>query len=221
MSQIVTLPTEVISPENTPQKKRVELLVAHPRWKYKGPGETIRFEWQIGRWGTFGFAGDTVRKYSTHYQPASMELREFSTSLPAIALSDLSPSDDPYDCEIWFKDKFPDLRVIVRNCVKVITEVPVGISFSMSMWGITDFGVADKWMCFYWDPAINDFVSDSRWYRTYEKIRLTNVKAGGYVGVFLLKDSSVSPQYNSPTFDAVNGGIYQYDLQLGRVSKIG
>ena len=120
--QIVALATEVIAPENTPEKTRAEVLIAHPRWKYIGPGETIRFEWQIGKWGWAGFAGESARQYATRSQPASTELKEFTTSLPAISLSPLSPGY--YDCEIWFKDKFPDLRVIVQNCVKIVEEGP-------------------------------------------------------------------------------------------------
>jgi len=120
--QIVALATEVIPPENTPEKKKTDTLVAHPRWRYVGPRDTIRFEWQIGKWGWAGFAGETARKYSTHSQPASPVLTPFTTSLSAISLSPLSPGY--YDCEIWFKDKFSDLRVIVQNCVRIVEEVP-------------------------------------------------------------------------------------------------
>lgn len=118
--KIVALPTQVIPPQNTPRKTSSDTLIAHPRWRYIGPGDIIRFEWQIGRWGLGGFAGETARKSSTHSQPASTELNEFTTSLPSISLSPLTPSDDPYDCEIWFKDTFPDLRVIVENCVEIV-----------------------------------------------------------------------------------------------------
>ena len=95
--EIVTLATVVIPPENTPVKLSGQTLVARPRWKYIGPADTIRFEWQIGRMDTF-FNGITTRKYATRSQPASMELKEFSTSLPAISLSALSPGY--YDREI-------------------------------------------------------------------------------------------------------------------------
>jgi len=122
--QIVALATQVISPENTPEKRRTDSLIAKPRWKYKGPGETIRFEWQIGKWGWAGFAGESTRQYATRFQPASTVLKEFDTSLPSISLSSLSPGY--YDCEIWFKNKFPDLRVIVQNCVRVVEEAPPG-----------------------------------------------------------------------------------------------
>lgn len=121
--QIVALATVVIPPENTPQKKRSETLIAHPRWRYIGPADTIRFEWQIGQWWLGTFDGITSRQYKTFSQPASPALAEFSTGLPAISLSPLSPRAEPYICEIWFKDKFSDLRVIVENCVKII-EVP-------------------------------------------------------------------------------------------------
>lgn len=215
--QIVALPTVVIPPENTPQKKRSETLTARPRWKYVGPADTISFEWQIGQWWAGTFDGITSRKYKTFSQPRSLYLAEFSTSLPAISLSSLSPRAEPYICEIWFKDKFSDLRVIVENCVKII-EVAVGITFQVSIWGIPDFGQYDYWACYYWDPGINDFVNHGEWYRSYEKITFSNVKSGGYLAVFLMRNSTVSSQYTSPRFDAVDGGVYQYDVQLGRVS---
>lgn len=218
--QIIALATVVIPPENTPQKKQSETLIAHPRWRYIGPADTIKFEWQIGQWWLGTFDGITSRKYKTFSQAPSMEMAEFSTSLPAILLSPLSPRAEPYICEIWFKDKFSDLRVIVENCVKIV-EVPVGIAFQVSIWGIPDFGSYQKWCCYYWDPGINDFVGDGKWHYSYQKIGFSNVKTGGYLAVFLLRNSTVSSQYTSPTFDAVDGGIYQYDVQLGRVSKIG
>lgn len=214
--QIVTLPTVVIPPENTPQKKRSEALTARPRWRYIGPADTIRLEWQIGQWWAGTFDGITSRKYKTFSQPRSLYLAEFSTSLPAISLSPLSPRAEPYICEIWFKDKFSDLRVIVENCVKII-EVPVGISFQISIWGIPDFGSYQKWCCYYWDPGIGDFVGDGKWYHSYEKITFSNVKPGGYLAVFLKRNSTVSSQYTSPTFEAVDGGSYTYDVEMGKI----
>jgi hypothetical protein len=126
--QIVTLPTVTISPSNTPVKKNTETLVAKPRWKYVGPAETIDLEWQIGKMNSF-FNGITARAYSTASQPASPELADFSGSLPAISLSSLDPGY--YDCEIWFKDGFADLRVIVKNCVK-IEAAPAGYSLEVT-----------------------------------------------------------------------------------------
>lgn len=109
-----------------------------------------------------------------------------------------------------------------ENVIEIVEEVPVGISFQISIWGIPpDFGDYDKWCCYYWDPGINDFVGDGKWYYPYQKIGFSNVKSGGYLAVFLMRNSTVSSQYTSPTFDAVDGGVYQYDVQLGRVSRIG
>jgi len=127
--QIVALATQVIPPQNTPEKKASESLLAQPRWRYKGPACTINLEWQIGRWrqivGIWSFDGISTRVYATRSQTASMELAEFTTNLPAISLSPLSPGY--YDCEIWFKSPaFPDLRIIVQNCVRVVEVAPPG-----------------------------------------------------------------------------------------------
>ena len=105
--------------------------------------------------------------------------------------------------------------------VITISTVPVGVSFQVSVWGVPAFGSYQKWCCYYWDPGISNFVGDGKWYNSYDNIAFSNVKTGGYLAVFLKRDSTVSSQYTSPTFQAVSGGVYQYDVQLGRVSKIG
>lgn len=178
--EIVALPTQVIPPENTPQKTRSESLVAHPRWSYKGPGETIRFEWQIGRWGWAGFAGDSARKYGTFSQPPSTEFQEFEAALPAISLSPLSPRDEPYDAEIWFKDKFADLRVIVENCVKVI--VPEGYQVEIRI-NPSGAGSVTK------DP-------DKEYYYD-EVVKLTAIPNPGYRFLYWTVDSE-PPVYGNP-----------------------
>ena len=102
-----------------------------------------------------------------------------------------------------------------------VVSIPVGIAFAMTLWGTGGFGAADKWMCYYWDPGRNNYVGDQKWYRLYEAIPFSGVQSGGYVAVFLLKDSTVSPQFTSPAFSAVDGGVYQFDIDLGRITKIG
>ncbi len=97
---------------------------------------------------------------------------------------------------------------------------PVGISFQMGIWGAPpDFPSYDYWMCWYWDSGIGGFVSDEKWYRPSQKIQFTNIKSGdnGYVSVFLKKNSTVSRQYTSPRFDAVNGGNYTYDVGINYI----
>lgn len=127
--RIVTLATVVIPPENTPEKKNTETLVAHPQWKYVGPGDTINFEWQIGIWNST-FNGITSRKYDKRIQGAAAQLTDFTTDLTAIPLSALDPGY--YDCEIWFKDKFEHLRVIVQNCIRIV-EAPTGYSLEVAV----------------------------------------------------------------------------------------
>ena len=56
MERIVTLGRVVIPSDNTPIKGLGEKLIPNPRWKYKGPASTITLTYQVGRWGTFGFA---------------------------------------------------------------------------------------------------------------------------------------------------------------------
>ncbi|HUV56171.1 MAG TPA: hypothetical protein VMV84_02955 [Dehalococcoidales bacterium] len=112
-------------------------------------------------------------------------------------------------------------RLITAHFVKAEAP-PVGISFGISIWGIpSDFGSYDEWCCFYWDPGKGAFVGGEYWYLPYERIPFANVQTGGYLAVFLIRGSVISAQYTSPTFSAVDGGVYQFDVELGRVSKIG
>jgi len=103
-----------------------------------------------------------------------------------------------------------------------IIETILLINFEVMIWGIpADFGSYTYWACYYWDPGIANFVGDGKWYRSYERIPIQNVQQpGGYLAVFLLRDSTMSKQYTSPTFSPVNGGSYQYDVQLGRIVKL-
>lgn len=142
--QIVVLPTEVISPLNTPEKKRDETLIAHPQWTYVGPEDTINFEWEIGQWVAGAFDGITERKYLTRVQSASSEPTPFTVALPAISLSRLSPRDEPYICEICFKNKFNDLRVIVENCVRIVEEVAPVVVTKIVSWSYPESAKVGK-----------------------------------------------------------------------------
>lgn len=117
----VELATVRIQAENTPVKSRYSSLAAHPRWRYIGPQCSIEFEWVIGqwKWGTFDEISDHRKTMRT--QQRSDEWAEFETTLPSIYLSKLSPRDEPYMCEIWLRSTaFPDLRVLVDDCVRII-----------------------------------------------------------------------------------------------------
>ena len=104
-----------------------------------------------------------------------------------------------------------------------VSEVPPPptVTFDVMIWGTGGFGHYDKWRCYYWDPATGGFVGDEQWHYPYQDIGFSNVEPGGYLAVFLLEDSTMSDQFTSPTFEAVDGGRYQYDLDLNRVSKLG
>ncbi len=96
------------------------------------------------------------------------------------------------------------------------------VSFAVMIWGIPpDFGDYDWWTCYYYDPETGSFVGTGAWYHPYNNFSFTGIHTGGFLAVFLLRGSVLSNQYTSPTFEAIDGGIYQYDLQLQRVAKIG
>jgi len=120
----------------------------------------------------------------------------------------------------------PDDQVCVDDyhgtlCTVAGASPPTAVTFDVMIWGTGGFGHYDKWMCFYYDPAISGFVGDNNWHYPSQDIGFSNVEPGGYLAVFLLEDSTMSGQFTSPSFTAVDGGRYQYDLDLGRVSKIG
>lgn len=190
-------------------------------FEYKGPSQTLDIEVNSGKKGLWGdYDQESPTYHTSRYVSESDSFRSYSKSY-TMSLS------------FWGDRKIEDcaVEVVIRGegihkdailwDAYTMNLVPVGITFQMTVWGTGGFGVADKWICYYWNPAINDFVSDGKWYRLYEKITFRDVAPGGYLAVFLIKNSTVSPQFTSPTFDAVDGGIYQYDLDLNRVSKIG
>jgi len=106
-------------------------------------------------------------------------------------------------------------------CTVAGAPPPTAVTFDVMVWGTGGFGHYDKWMCFYYDPATSEFVGDNNWHSPSQDIGFSNVEPGGYLAVYLLEDSTMSDQFTSPSFDAVDGGRYQYDLDLNRVSKIG
>ena len=187
---------------------------------------------------TFSYSGPAVsgKLYVAIWHPSWYDPHdevahgEKSFSLPTTT----TPKDYSYDVDIYVGSGIapgwyglyakivgvpgPDIfSPYYENVIKIVEEVPVGITFSVSIWGIPDFGSYQKWCCYYWDPGIGDFVGDGKWYYSYQKIGFSNVKSGGYLAVFLLRNSTVSAQYTSPTFEAVDGGSYTYDVEMGKI----
>lgn len=94
---------------------------------------------------------------------------------------------------------------------------PTGLKFQVGILGIPDFGSYQYWSCSYWDPGSNSFVGDLKWYSSSARISFSAMQPGGYLAVFLKRDSAVSQQYNSPVFQPVNNGMYKYNVLTGVV----
>jgi len=118
----IALATKTITADNTPEKNRTDKLSIHPVWKYRGPACTINFDWSVGQWKASTYEGITDDYHATMDQIESREWQEFNptTALPSIPLDKVSPRDEPYVAEMWFRGQFPDLCVRVENCVKII-----------------------------------------------------------------------------------------------------
>jgi len=123
VTQVVTLGRVVIPSDNTPQKSVGASLVPKPVWRYRGPATTINLSYQVGRWGTFGFAGDTEVVHETLNQPASDYLREFSPTkvLKGVVLTGLKEAvGGRYDMEMWFRSPgFADEAAIFTGACEV------------------------------------------------------------------------------------------------------
>jgi len=186
---------------------------------YKGPAQTLDIEISSGKKGLWG---DYDQESPTYHTSKYVSVSDTPWSYSKTYTISLS---------FWGDRKIEDcaVEVVIRGegvyddavLWDAYTVNLVGISFSVMLWGTGGFGSPDKWWCDYWDPGMEDFVGDKKWHRPYEDITFSNVQSGGYLAVFLLRNSTVSSQFTSPTFEAVDGGRYQYDLDLNRVSKIG
>lgn len=73
-------------------------------------------------------------------------------------------------------------------------------------------------MYYYWDPGQNKFIGDGKWYPLTGYGKITGAtQPGGYMAIFLRRDTEVSPQYSSQTFNPVSGGYYLVFLKDGYV----
>lgn len=198
-------------------KVSADSLLVTVEFDYKGPAQTLDIEVNSGKKGLWGdYDQESPTYHTSKYVSESNTFRSYSKSY-TMSLS------------FWGTRQINDgaVEVVIRGegvyddavlwDAYTVNLVAVGISFQVSIWGIPDFGSYQKWCCYYWDPGINDFVGDGKWHYSYQKIGFSNVKTGGYLAVFLLRNSTVSPQYTSPTFSAVDGGSYMYDVEMGKI----
>ncbi len=219
MAQIAALVIQVSS--NTVTRKQNQTLNVGINFNYVGPAQRIYFTAVVTqeKWPLeFDEIGST-RKVVYSDIPESTTPKSWTTRVSGLPLAGVEPKTSAYGIKVKAEGTFGTVEAGNKSCLYV--QAPAGIGFQVSVWGIPAFGIYDYWWAYYWDPGIGDFVSCGQWYSKSSKIPFSNVQPGGYLAVMLYKNGNESPQYTSPTFQAVNGGIYQYDVQLGRVSKIG
>ena len=219
MAQITALIIKI--PSNTITKKQNQTLNVDINFNYVGPAQRIYFTAVVTQdtlYSEFDEIGST-RKVVYSDILESTTPKNWMTTVSGLPLAGVEPKTSAYGIKVKAEGTFGTVEAGNKSCLYV--QAPAGISFQVAIWGVPAFGSYQKWWAYYWDPGIGDFVSCGKWYNSYDKIAFSNVKSGGYLAVFLKRDSVVSPQYTSPTFQAVDGGIYQYDVELGRVSKIG
>jgi len=219
MAQIAALVIEV--PSNTVTRKQNQTLNVDINFTYVGPAQRITFTAVVTQktaWGNFDEIGSTKKAVYSDI-PGSDTPKGWIVPVSSLPLSGVEPKTTAYGIKVKAEGTFGTVEAGNKSCLYV--QAPAGIGFQVSIWGVPAFGSYQKWCCYYWNPGISDFVGDGKWYSSSSKIAFSNVQPGGYLAVYLARDSTVSPQYTSPTFQAVSGGIYQYDVQLGRVTKIG
>lgn len=190
-------------------------------FSYKGPAQTLQIETNTGKRGLLGdYDQESPAYYDSKPVSASDTLRSytFSRSIPLSFWGSRQIDDGAVEVVISGSGVSADAVVWDAYTVNLGLKIDFKVS---QLYAANVFPGASKWMCYYWDPSISGFVGDQKWYGLTSQIQFSNVKSGGYFAVFLLKDSTTSSQYTSPTFSAVNGGIYQYDLYYNTVSKIG
>ncbi len=219
MAQVAKLVIKI--PSNTVTKKQNQTLNVEIIFNYVGPAQRITFTAVVTQetwYGEFDEIGSTKKAVYLD-MPASSTAEGWVFTISGLPLAGVAPKTSAYGVKVKAEGTFGTVEAGNKSCLYV--QAPAGIGFQVSIYGVPAFGSYDSWMCYYWDPGIGDFVSDKKWYSSSSKIAFSNVQPGGYLAVFLAKGSTVSAQYTSPTFQAVSGGVYQYDVQLGRVTKIG
>jgi len=184
---------------------------------YSGPAQTLEIEVTSGKrgaWGDYDQESPAYYHSKSVYESDYLRHYSFSCGLPLSFWGTRQIDDCAVEVVIRGEGVYDDA---VFWDAYTVNLAPAGISFQIGIWGVPDFGSYQKWWAYYWDPGINDFVDCGKWYYSYQKISFSNVQSGGYLAVFLMRNSTVSSQYTSPTFEAVDGGSYTYDVQTGRI----
>ncbi len=215
MVQIAKLVIQI--PSNTVTKKQNQTLNVRVNCTYQGPAQQVLFTAVVTQdtwYSEFDEIGSTKKVV---YVNLGEELTpsSFYFNIDGLPLSGVEPKTSAYGIKVKAEGTFGTLEAGNKSCLYV--QAPAGIGFQVSIWGIPDFGSYQKWCCSYWYPGIGDWIGDGQWHNSNEKIAFSNVQPGGCLAVFLMRDSTVSPQYTSPTFQAMDGGSYTYDVQMGAI----
>jgi hypothetical protein len=215
MAQIAKLVIQI--PSNTVTKKQNQTLNVRVYCTYQGPAQQVLFTAVVTQdtwYSEFDEIGSTKKVV---YVNLGEELTpsSFYFNIDGLPLSGVEPKTSAYGVKVKAEGTFGTLEAGNKSCLYV--QAPAGIGFQVSIWGIPDFGSYQKWWAYYWDPGIGDFVNCGQWYSSSSKITFSNVQPGEFLAVFLMRDSTVSSQYTSPTFQAANGGSYTYDVQMGAI----
>jgi len=212
MAKIVTLAVIKV-PSNTITKRPSESLNVDIHFTYVGPAQRILFTAVVTQetlLGEFDEIGSTKRSAYSDI-PGSDTPEGWIVPVVNLPLAGVEPKAAAYGVKVKAEGTFGTVEAGDKSCLYV--QAPAGISFQVAITGTPpDFGSYQKWWAEYWDPGIGDFVSCGKWYDKSSNIPFSNVQSGGYLAIFLMKDSTVSPQYTTDTFQAVNGGVYVFDI---------
>ena len=215
MAEIVALVIQI--PSNTVYKKATESLNVDIEYEYRGPAQRVYLTAVVTQetwYQEFDEIGST-KKIVYIDLPQSSTLRSYTTRVPSLPLAGCEPKT--YGVKVKAEGTFGAVEAGNKSCLYV--QAPAGIGFQVGIWGYPDFGTYDFWRCYYWDPGVSGYVGAGDWVYPSEKVAFSNVQTGGAFAVYLWKGYS-SGVYYSPYFNAVDGGIYQFDLENNEVRRI-
>ena len=188
---------------------------------YQGPALSVRIHVAIGNSGAFGF-DEILAKEVTVNMPANVTPVRYWQNIGILITSAINPAGSPYD--LYFKID----GIISPHLLDVVNITPTEQLVSITVQINADAAVmafpgADRWMVYYWDPKASKFVGDGAWHYLSiwpgYQVGFENIAPGGYLSVFLwdMDTDAVSGQFTSPSWDAVNGGHYEYDPYMNRI----
>ena len=168
-----------------------------------------------------------------------LDIRQFSILIREPEVGDWLPAGSVLDVEIF---SIPIREVDVGGWLPAYTtldrapftisietvEPPLYVSFRMNIDGDAAghvFYEANRWTCYYYDPELEKFiepVGGANWRYLFSGFDFENVVSGGYLAVFLYSTvtETMSEQFTSPTWDAIDNHTYEYNPETNRIINI-